>query len=108
MKIKIEHDVYEIAKRIKYIDKYYYIIYDTSKHIFEIHNSSQRDTTYCLTLPYNTLDERTLQYVYESSSANIETIIEKIENNNELRENADKRSVLSQFNDTLEDEIKRS
>ena len=29
MKIRITHDVYEIAKRIRYIDKDYYIIYDT-------------------------------------------------------------------------------
>ncbi len=108
MKIKIDHDVYEIAKRIKYIDKDYYIVFDTSKQNFEVHNLAQIDNTYCLTIPYNTLDIRTLQYVYESMSTNIERIVETIENDNKLRENADTRCVLSQFNDTLEDEIKRS
>ncbi len=108
MKIRITHDVYEIAKRIRYIDKDYYIIYDTSKKVFEVHNSSQLDTTYCLTIPFNTLDIRTLEYVYESMSANIDKIIEKIENDNQLRENADRRCVLSQFNDTLETEMERS
>ena len=108
MKIKIESDVYEIAKRIKYIDRNYYIVYDTSSRVFELHNSAQRDTTYCLTFPYNTLDIRALIYTYESSSTNIDHIVEKIENDNKLRENAETRGVLSQFNDTLETEMKRS
>ncbi len=108
MKIKINSDVYGIAKRIKYIDKDYYILYNTSTRVFELHNSSQRDSTYCLTLPYDTLDFRVLVYTFESRSTNIDKIVEKIENDNKLRENADTRSVLSQFNDTLETEMKRS
>ena len=108
MKIKINRDVYEIAKRIKYIDKDYFIVYDTSAHVFELHNSSQKDTTYCLTIPYNTLDIRTLIYTYETRSTNIDKIVEKIENDNKLRENADIRGVLSQFNDTLERGMERS
>lgn len=102
MRFIVSHDVYEISKRIKDIDRYYYIVYDTSKTCYEIHNSSQIDSTYCLTIPYNQLDDRTLQYVRETSSANIEIILEKIEKENKLRENAQVRSVLSQFNESIE------
>lgn len=102
MRFKIRHDVYEISKRIKDIDRYYFIVYDTSKSCFEIHNSSQVDSTYCLTLPYKFLDERTLNYVRETSSANIEKILQKIENDNKLTESAQVRSVLSQFNQSIE------
>ena len=103
MHFKIRHDVYEISKRIKDIDRYYFIVYDTSKSCFEIHNSYQIDSTYCLTLPFEFLDERTLQYVRETSSANIEKILQKIEDENKLAENAQIRSVLSQFNQSIED-----
>lgn len=102
MKIKINHDVYEISKRILDIDRYYYIVYNTLTGNFEIHNSSQLDCSYCLTLPFDTLDERTLKYVRETASANIEKILEKIENDNKLRENAERRRVLSQFNESIE------
>jgi hypothetical protein len=49
VKIKISGDVYDISKRIKNIDRDYYVVYDTSKQKFEIHNSSQIDSSYCLT-----------------------------------------------------------
>ncbi|MBR1987946.1 MAG: hypothetical protein IKA36_02785 [Clostridia bacterium] len=103
MRFEIRHDVYEISKRIKDIDRYYFIVYDTSKSCFEIHNSSQTDSTYCLTLPYKQLDERVLQYVRETSSANIERILEKIEKENKLIENEEKRKVLNQLNQSIEE-----
>ncbi len=102
MRIVIRHDVYEISKRIKDIDRFYFIVYDTSKSCYEIHNSSQLDSTYCLSVPYKDLDERTLKYVRETSSANIEKILEKIEKENKLFENAEKRSVLKELNQSIE------
>ena len=102
MRFIIEHDVYEISKRIKDIDRFYFIVYDTSKSCFEIHNSSQVDSTYCLTLPFKELDERALQYTRETSSANIEIILEKIENENKLVKNAQVRGVLNQLNQSIE------
>lgn len=82
MKIKISGDVYDISKRIKNIDRDYYVVYDTSKQKFEIHNSSQIDSSYCLTLPYDELDERALKHVLKTQSANIDEILKEIENDN--------------------------
>ena len=79
MRIKITHDVYDIANRIKDIDRWYYIVFNTSKGDFEVHNSKQVDTTYCVTLPYKTLDERALNYVYHTRVDNIENILEDID-----------------------------
>lgn len=95
MKIKIMHDVYNISKRIRLIDKGYYIVYNTSTHRFEVHNSSQLGSSYCLTLPYLELDERTLKYVHQTKSENIEKILETIENENKLMESACKSKALS-------------
>ena len=108
MKRRITHDVYNIANRIKDIDSGYYIVYDTSKGVFEVHNSDQCDTTYCVTLPYNTLDVRTLEYVNKTRVTNIENILEDIDRENMRYENAEKSRVLSQFNESMSDVLRRS
>lgn len=103
MKIKIESDVYNISKRVKSIDKDYYVVYNTSTGKFEIHNSNQLGSTYCLTLPFNKLDERTLNHINQTKSENIEEILCKIENENRIRESAEKSGALSNIYDNLQD-----
>lgn len=107
MKIKIEHDVYNISNRIKEIDRFYYIVFNTSKNCFEVHNSSQTENSFCLTIPYDFLDERTLNLVNETRVENIERILNKIENENKLKESADKSCTLNQFDEILEDNLKK-
>ena len=102
MKIKILHDVYNISKRVKEIDRYYYMVYDTSKQKFEVHNSKQVGSSYCLTLPYDELDERSLKYVRKTQSANIDEILEQIENDNKLLESANKSSAFSSIYNSIE------
>ena len=107
MKIKISNDVYNIAKRIKEIDKFYYIVFNTSNNKFEVHNSNQNGGSFCLTLPYTFLDERTLNLVNQTRVENIERILNEIENENKLKESADKTCTLNQFNEILEDNLKK-
>ena len=106
MKIKIFFDVYNISKRLKKIDRDYFIVYDTSKNNFEIHNSSQIGSSYCLTLPYSCLDERCLNYVYQTKSENIERILQTIDNENKIKESAEKTSALSNAYELISEEIK--
>ena len=101
MKIQIEKDVYNISKRIKDIDRDYYVVYDTSKQKFEVHNSKQIGSSYCLTLPHCELDERSLDYVLKTQSTNIEEILEKIENDNKILESTNKFSAFSTILDAI-------
>ena len=103
MKKRIYSDVYNIAKRVKEIDKYYYIVLNTSTNKFEVHNSVQIGSTYCLTVPYTELDERTLTYIHKTKSSNIDEILSKIENENKIKESAEKQSTLSNFYDAVQD-----
>ena len=102
MKVKILKDVYNISNRIKRIDRNYYVLFNTSTERYEIHNSSQIGSSYCLTIPFNELDERTLNYVYQTSSDNIDNILEKIENDNNIRESAIKTSAFSNACEMIE------
>ena len=100
--IHIENDVYNLTNRIKNIDRDYYVVYNTSKSKFEIHNYSQIGSSYCLTLPYSQLDERALKYVRKTRSANIDMILDEIENDNNLRESANQSSAFSNIVNEIE------
>ena len=106
MLIKLNQDVYNITKRVKEIDKDYYIVYNTSKNKFEVHNSKQIGSAYCLTLPYDCLDERSLNYVYKTRSENIEKIMYEIENLNNSLESAEKTSALTNAFEAIERNLK--
>jgi len=103
MKIKIESDVYNISNRVKYIDKGYFILYNTSTSKFEIHNSNQIGSSFCLTVPFKELNEQTLEYINKTKVENIENILSEIKRNNQIRESAEKSSALSNFYDNLQD-----
>lgn len=107
MKIKITSDVFNISQRIKEIDKNYYIIINTNKDCFEIHNSQQINSTYCLTIPFKELDERVLEYVRKTQCENIDDIIEEIEKTNNKLESAKKTSAFSVVCETLENILER-
>lgn len=106
MKIEVCFDVYNISKRIKNIDRDYYVVYDTSRQKYEVHNKSQLGSSYCLTLPFNNLDERALTFVMETQSTNIDRILNQIENNNKSRESTEKNSALSCIYDSIEEKLR--
>jgi len=81
MRIKIESDAHEIVDRIKEIDEGYFVIYNTDKGKFEVHNYKQANT-YCISCPYECLDNRLLNLIFLSSVSNIDNIIEEIDRNN--------------------------
>lgn len=81
MKIKVESDVFDIVNRIKDIDEYYFILYDTNKNRYELHNSNQKNS-YCFTYPYETLDVKFIEYLLSSHIKNIDNIIDEIDRNN--------------------------
>ena len=103
MKIRVEHDVYNIAKRIKDIDRNYYIMFDTSKQKFELHNSAQIGSSFCLTLPREKLCEYDLKHIRKTQSVNIDEILENLENDNNTRESAKKTRAFSTIIDSIND-----
>ena len=103
MKKIITMDTFDIANRIKDIDVDYFIIFDTIKKVFEVHNNRQYDNTYCLTIPYKTLDERVLKYVNMTKSENIDKILEKIDNDNQVLENTDKNNMQKELDEKIEE-----
>ncbi len=107
MKIKIKQDVYNISNRIKVIDKKYFIVFNTSTIRYEVHHSGQLDCSYCLTLPYSTLDARTLDFVNKTKINNLNNLILEMENSNNLLEKEEQANILNRFNVSIENLLKR-
>ena len=80
--LKIDNDVYYICSRLKEIDESYFVLYNLDKNVYEVHSSLQKDS-YCFTVPFSVLDQRTLFYALKTRSDRRDKIIEEIEKNNE-------------------------
>jgi hypothetical protein len=63
MKIIIQNDLYDITYRIKSIDSGYFIVFDTVSKSYEVHNTNNIGSTFCLKIPYSRLDARTVNLV---------------------------------------------
>ena len=79
----INSDVYFIAERIKQIDKNYFIVFNRLKNKFEVHAFGQAGGTYCFTIPFDALDERTLEFTLKTRSQNMAQIIKEIDEANQ-------------------------
>ncbi|HEY8390163.1 MAG TPA: hypothetical protein VIL26_04340 [Clostridia bacterium] len=69
MKIIIKDDLYDIASRLKSIDSGYFVMFDTISKSYEVHNSNNIGSTFCLNVPYKELDARTITYVRKTMTS---------------------------------------
>ena len=95
MKIKVFSDNFFITSRLKEIDRSYFILYDTNSQKFEVHSSEQFGNSYCLTLPFDVLDERAVDHVLKTRVQNKDEILKELDRQNDLLE---KRAIKEQIN----------
>lgn len=65
----ITSDVFNISKRIKKIEKEYFIVWNVLREKWEVHSTANIGDSYCFTVPYDGLDERTLRYCHMTRNA---------------------------------------
>ncbi len=102
MKIRISRDVYNISNRVKRIDRDYYIVYDTISRNYEVHNSSQLGSSYCLTLPNRELDARALEHVHCTKVSNIDEILASIDRENDSLDRDNRRNAVNAIGEIIE------
>ena len=85
-KIVIKSDNLCICDRLKEVDPTYYIIFNLARKKFEVHSSCQRGGSYCFTIPYDALDERTIFYARKSRIERKDEVIREMDKENERRE----------------------
>ncbi len=100
---EIKSDCLDIVKRLKAIDKSYFVVRNLSKNTFELHSHNQLKKTYCLTIPYDTLDERTIDLALKTRVCNSDEIFKMIDEHNARREKMVVKQVLDDFKEKLYD-----
>ena len=84
MLVRITHDVFDIADRVRELDEGYYPVYDTEKRRYEIRH---RDGDYiAVVVPYDTLDARILKHLYLTRRDNALAFLSKMEEENLQKE----------------------
>ncbi|MDD2445770.1 MAG: hypothetical protein PHX09_03050 [Clostridia bacterium] len=101
MLIKVETDVFFISERLREIDKDYFIIFNSKTQGFEIHHKGQIMNTFCLNVPYRTLDARTLELVQKTRIENIKNITDNLDNENIKTEELLNNQTLNVARDML-------
>jgi hypothetical protein len=79
---EIKSDLYDIAKRLREIDSGYFLLFDYKKKRFEVHNKHQNGSSFCLALPFERLDERTLRLVRRTMASRKEQLFREMEEHN--------------------------
>ena len=92
----IKRDVFDIVKRLKSIDTKYFVIYNFERHKFEVHYARAKNT-YELTIPYDTLDARTINFVLRTRIQNRKKIFEEIENSNKKLEQQNIKNLIEKI-----------
>ena len=100
---EIESDCLDIISRIKSIDNDYFVMYNPDKDKFELHSHAQAKNTYCLTFPFETLDERAYFHTLKTRVQNCDEIFEKIDEENRKLEQAQIKHVLKDFEEKMYD-----
>lgn len=82
----IDDDMFGVARRLKSIDDGYFVFLNYVIGKFEVHNAHDRPNTLCLVLPYETLDERTVNRVLYTRAENAEKLVARLDSDNQARE----------------------
>lgn len=81
----IKSDLFNISNRIKQIDPKYFVVFNKKRKKFEVHYKRLKNT-YELTIPYDSLDSRAVDFVQKTRIENRKKIMEEIEKSNKLLE----------------------
>lgn len=94
-------DVNNIAKRIRDLEDGYFIVHNNRTNCYEVHSTMNIGDTYCFTVPYETLDARTLEYCrYTSTSRNAVATIEK--KNEKIRRSEERSNRNDMYDRSME------
>ncbi len=99
--IHIKNDVCFISDRIKEIDSKYFILLNVPKNKYEVHYLGQLGGSYCFTIPYDILDERTLFYTRKTRIENRAEIIAEIDKHNEKIEKDSMKVIRNKLEEVL-------
>ena len=102
--IEIKSDALGIVKRNKAINNKYQIFYNlkNKKYVLYLTENNLKPKTYCLTFPYDCLDERAITHTLKSEIQNRKAYLEEIENENALLLKQEQKRQINEMEKNLE------
>ena len=100
---EIESDCLDIVRRLREIDKDYFVMFNLDSKKFELHNHSQGKGTFCLTFPFDVLDERALDFARKTRVQNSDELFAEMEAENRALEKAKVKQILNDFEEKFYD-----
>ncbi len=97
----IEDDMFGVARRLREIDSGYFVFLNYKTGKFEVHNR-RSSPTLCLVLPYETLDERTVNRVRYTRAERAKAIIADMERHNAEREARARKTMVERTLEGME------
>lgn len=99
---EIKSDCLDIVQRIKSIDADYFVVFNEDSAKYELHSLGQANT-YCLTFPFDALDERAYVHTLKTRVQNSDEIFRRLEEENVRLEKAKTKQILNDFKEKLYD-----
>ena len=75
-------DLFDITGRLRAIDADYFVAYNGRLHRYEVHHRRQRGGTFCLAVPYDRLDARTVTLVRRTRAERAAKLLKEYERDN--------------------------
>lgn len=92
----ISGDVFDIARRVKEIDRCYRIRYNRLLSRYELHHIRYYPDTLVSVIPYPTLDKRTIDYVLKTRVHNLDKLLDEMDSSNLRLEERKEREILDE------------
>ena len=102
----INSNVFDIPERLKEIDPGYFLVLNKQRDKFEVHHVENRGGTYSLTIPYDMLDSRALDFVRETRSERAKKLFEEMEERNRKIEESKKKEFKDYVGEVAKDVYK--
>ena len=101
---EIKSDALGIIERLKAWNSGYSVYFDNKNKKFKLYLTKNELTPkeYCLTFPFDTIDERMITHAQKSEIQNRETYLKEIENENALLLKNEQKRIINQMENNLE------
>lgn len=96
---EIKSDVLGVIDRIKGLNNGYRVYYNTKNQKFVLYliKNNQSPKEYCLTFPFDSIDERMVEYTLKSEVQNRKAVLEEIERSNSLLLKREQNNLLEKM-----------
>ena len=89
--------MFGVAARLKTVDDGYFVFLNYVTGKFEVHNRKDSPNTLCLVLPYETLDERTVNRVLRTRAERAAELVAEMERNNDRLQREQRRAAVEKI-----------